>query len=58
MIPLRDTIPSRTFPFINYTFILLNLVVFFYQVSLGHHLERFIYAWGIVPADFFCSVKL
>ena len=53
MIPLRDTIPSRTFPFINYTFILLNLVVFFYQVSLGHHLERFIYAWGIVPANFF-----
>jgi hypothetical protein len=57
MIPLRDTIPSRTFPFINYTFILLNLVVFFYQVSLGHHLERFIYAWGIVPADFFAPLS-
>jgi len=53
MIPLRDTIPSRTFPFINYTFILLNLFLFLYQVSLGYHLERFLYTWGVVPVKFF-----
>ena len=27
MIPLKDTIPSRTFPFVNYTIILINLAV-------------------------------
>jgi len=53
MIPLRDTIPSRTFPYINYTFILLNLFLLLYQVSLGYHLERFLYTWGVVPVKFF-----
>ena len=53
MIPLRDTIPSRTFPFINYTFILLNFFLFLYQVSLGYQLERFLYTWGVVPVKFF-----
>ena len=58
MIPLRDTIPSRTVPYINYTFILLNLLLFLYQVSLGYHLERFLYTWGVVPAKFFAPFSI
>jgi membrane associated rhomboid family serine protease len=53
MIPLKDTIPSRTVPFVNYTIILINLVCFLYQISLGYHLEQFLYSWGVVPAKFF-----
>ncbi len=53
MIPLKDTIPSRTFPFINYAIIITNLFCFLYQISLGSHAERFLYTWGMVPAKFF-----
>ncbi len=58
MIPLKDTIPSRTFPFVNYTIILLNLLFFLYQISLGPHLEKFLYAWGVVPAQFFAPLSI
>lgn len=53
MIPLKDTIPSRTFPFINFFLIAMNLFFFFYQLSLGPHLQKFMFTWGIVPARFF-----
>jgi hypothetical protein len=58
MIPLKDTIPSRTFPFINYAIILLNFLFFLYQLSLGPHLEKFLYAWGFVPAQFFAPLSI
>lgn len=34
MIPLRDDIPSRTFPFINYTMIAVCSVVFYFHRRL------------------------
>ncbi len=55
MIPLRDNIPSRTFPAVNYALIAANLVFFLYQLSLGAHTERFLHAWGMVPHAFFSS---
>jgi len=58
MIPLKDTIPSRTVPFVNYTIILINLLCFLYQLSLGPHLEKFLYAWGVVPAQFFAPLSI
>jgi membrane associated rhomboid family serine protease len=33
--PLKDDIPSRTFPFVTVGLIVINVLVFFYQVSLG-----------------------
>jgi hypothetical protein len=53
MIPLRDNIPSRTVPVVNYALIAANLLLFLYQVSLGEHLERFLFTWGLVPAKLF-----
>ena len=35
MIPIRDTIRSRQFPLVNTMLILLNVLIFIYQVSLG-----------------------
>lgn len=49
MIPIKDTIPSRTFPFVNYFLILVNAGFFLYQLSLGVHLQKYLYTWGIVP---------
>ena len=31
MIPLRDVIPSRTFPFFTISFIVLNSIAFFFE---------------------------
>lgn len=53
MIPLRDDIPSRTFPAVNIILIVLNILVFFYEVSLGSHLPHFISHYGIIPVRFF-----
>ena len=55
MIPLRDKIPSSSFPFINIIFIVLNSLVFLYEVSLGSELNRFIYQYGLVPASLISS---
>ncbi len=49
MIPLRDTVPTRTFPIVNYTIIFLNILVFLFEVSLGPHLREFIATWAVVP---------
>ncbi len=51
MIPLRDNIPSRKFPFINYFIIGTNGIVFFYQIQIYTKgtFEAFIYKFGVVP---------
>jgi len=53
MIPLRDTIPSRTFPAINYLLMAANLACFLYELSLGSRLDGLLSTWGLVPARLF-----
>ena len=50
VIPLRDANPSRTIPVVNYFFILANVVVFFFEMTLGKHLDTLFYHFGVVPA--------
>jgi len=50
MIPLRDSIPSSRIPVVNYIIILINILVFFTEISLGERLLPFIRAYGFVPA--------
>ena len=53
MIPLRDVIPSRTFPFFTIAFIVLNTLAFFFEKSLSSRsLEQLIHTYGLVPARF------
>jgi membrane associated rhomboid family serine protease len=53
MIPLRDVIPSRTFPFFTVSFIVLNSIAFLFELSLPERaLEQFIFIYGVVPARF------
>lgn len=40
MIPLKDDNPTRTFPFVNWALILINVAVFFYQVQLPSHVAK------------------
>jgi membrane associated rhomboid family serine protease len=51
MIPLRDVIPSRTFPFFTVAFIVLNSVAFLFELSLPVRArDSFISTYGVVPA--------
>lgn len=58
MIPYTDSIRSRSVPYVNLTIIAINVLVFFYELSLGsaREVNRFFCDWGAVPweiADFF-----
>jgi membrane associated rhomboid family serine protease len=55
MFPLRDSVPTRRFPFVNYALIAINVAVFFKELqfqSVGL-LEQFISQYGLVPVRFF-----
>jgi membrane associated rhomboid family serine protease len=53
MIPLRDVIPSRTTPVVTIALIVLNAMVFLYEQTLSEReLQRFVFAWGLVPIEF------
>lgn len=56
MIPIGDSVRSRTFPYVNIAIILANFLVFFYEVGLGNQVNEFLFDWGVRPAlltDFF-----
>jgi membrane associated rhomboid family serine protease len=52
MIPLRDTIPSSSFPLVNYAIIAANAAVFLHETALGPRLDAFVYTYGLVPREF------
>jgi membrane associated rhomboid family serine protease len=55
MIPIKDDIPSRGYPIVNVTLIVINVVVFLFELSLGPKLESFIRAFAVIPVKYFYS---
>lgn len=53
MIPLRDNIPSRRTPFVNYLLLAANVLVFIWELSMGPSLQPAIETFAAVPAEFF-----
>ena len=50
MFPLYDTLRSHRFPIVNWMLIVLNGMVFYYELKLDEAgLYRFIQTWGLVP---------
>lgn len=58
MIPLRDDIPTRTFPFVTIFLIAANCLSFFYQLSLGRGASEFIAALGLIPIEITRGVEM
>jgi len=51
MFPLRDSVPTRSVPVVTRALILINAIVFFFELALPQEaLENFFYLFGIVPA--------
>jgi membrane associated rhomboid family serine protease len=58
VIPLKDTIPSRSFPLVNWMLIGLNLLAFLMLVSLGRQAEAWVTLLGMIPARLFENPSL
>lgn len=59
MIPVGDSVRSRSFPYVNVTLIAINILVFLYELTLSttppmlgdpSELDRFFFEWGTLPA--------
>src|SRR5271165_2888 len=54
MIPLKDDAPRVGTPYVNYTLIVLNVLVFLFELWIGVHSRRdidlFVFQFGVVPA--------
>lgn len=51
MIPLRDENPTRTFPLVTIAIIVINALVFLYELSLGSGLEAVVKRFGVIPYE-------
>ena len=49
MIPIRDRNPSGSFPYVTIGIIIVNILIFLYELSLGSGLGEFIMKFGVVP---------
>src|SRR6266850_4988768 len=53
VIPIRDTIPSRTAPVVTWALIAVNTAVFLFELTLSpEELKGLFYLFGIVPARY------
>jgi membrane associated rhomboid family serine protease len=50
LFPLKDDNPTTITPYVTVALIAANVLVFFYQLSLGERLDQFIYQYGAIPA--------
>lgn len=49
MLPIRDENRTRIIPFVNYIIIIINIFVFFHELSLGKKLSSFFLEYGVIP---------
>ncbi|MCC6543222.1 MAG: rhomboid family intramembrane serine protease [Nitrospirae bacterium] len=49
MIPLKDDNPAVSFPIVTISLIVLNIIIFFYELSLGPQFSAFLDAYGAKP---------
>jgi membrane associated rhomboid family serine protease len=52
MIPLRDDNPRRTFPFVTYLLVGVNVLAFLWELTLGESLQNALFQIAFIPARF------
>src|SRR5687768_16215695 len=59
MFPISDDNPRHLTPYVSWTIISINILVFLWQFSLGPQGgEAAVYSFGFIPARFFGAVEL
>jgi membrane associated rhomboid family serine protease len=51
LIPLRDENPRHSFPLVTLLIILVNVLIFFYQLGLGATAQLFVFDYGVIPVE-------
>ncbi len=51
MIPIRDGIPTRRTPIVNYLLIIANILVFLFMWMAGNAQESLVYQFALIPAN-------
>ncbi|MBI5570760.1 MAG: rhomboid family intramembrane serine protease [Desulfomonile tiedjei] len=49
MIPLRDSAPSGTVPYVTIAIIIANSVIWLHEVTLGEYVDRFVADYALIP---------
>lgn len=49
MIPLGDSVPRRRFPWVTYTLIAVNVIVFLAELRMGPGVQALFYRYGVIP---------
>ena len=52
MLPIRDDIPSSRFPAVTFGIIVVNVLVFFRELSVGPNLEDLLVQYAVIPARY------
>ena len=55
MLPLKDNIPARNFPYVNIGLIVINSGFFIYEMLYGPQLDQLIFTLGFIPARFLAN---
>ncbi len=58
MIPIRDEIPTRRVPIVNYLLITINILVFVLMWLAGPYQESLVYQFAMIPLNFMNGVDL
>ena len=58
MIPIKDQIPTRHIPVINYLLIAANIVVFIIMYFSGANEEALVYQFALIPANVTAGIDL
>ncbi|NLL21576.1 MAG: rhomboid family intramembrane serine protease [Firmicutes bacterium] len=56
MLPLKDSVRPRKYPYVNLVLLFTNIAIFIFQLSLDEAgLTEFIYRYGVIPHEFILS---
>jgi len=58
MFPIHDDNPTRITPYVTYILLIVCVLVFFWQISLGDAQQQAVYAFGVIPSVLFASKSL
>lgn len=57
MIPIRDQIPTRRVPIVNYLLITVNIIVFILMWISGPYQDALVYEFALIPSNFISGVS-
>lgn len=59
MLPIKDDIPTSRRPIVTIALIVINCLVYLYEMSLGQQgFTMFTYKWGLIPVELTTGVEL